>query len=473
MTSVYVHLNWGATPVYDRVVEDLMDNGHIQSVGATVTGRKYYQYLKEESNVQYDPLYCVQDIHNNITKKDVDPSRINELEQKYGRPFLWPALLADRVYYEYDLIEQKRMLQGWFDFYINIFEEFDPDLFFTTDVDSAYTWIPFRIAETSGIGATYKHTRIKDRASVIRNPYDRFEDIYSTFHKLNHSQNFDDYTQSKKEAESYVNQFRSQNGINPSYLDQQSWRDNLYTIGKEAVNYTYNYYFGYYKNDFYFSDTPLEQVKNQIGYYVKKHKTNNSYLFSKPNYDEPYVVFTEHLQPEATLLTLAPLYNNQQDPLRDLSRSMPVNWKVYFKVHPKMIGKRSLSYYEQISQMPNVELIHPSENTQELIQNCKMVVTITGTSGLEAILYQKPAMTFGEPSYLELSMAYKIQNKENLSNQIKYVMDTHKHDDQELINYITAVFHNTTTYPHSAEVDNNDVINIISKQIKEQALNFV
>ena len=50
--------------------------------------------------------------------------------------------------------------------------------------------------------------------------------------------------------------------------------------------------------------------------------------------------------------------------------------------------------YEKIINIPNVTLIHPEANSQELISKSQAVISITGSTGFEALFYKKPVIIF-------------------------------------------------------------------------------
>jgi hypothetical protein len=68
--------------------------------------------------------------------------------------------------------------------------------------------------------------------------------------------------------------------------------------------------------------------------------------------------------------------------------------------------------------IPNVTLIHPSFNSQDLIKNCKLVFTITGSSGFEAAFYGKPSIIFTDVGYQKLPSVTRIKEIESLNQKI-------------------------------------------------------
>ena len=81
--------------------------------------------------------------------------------------------------------------------------------------------------------------------------------------------------------------------------------------------------------------------------------------------------------------------------------------------------EKIISFYKKILSLPNVKLIHPSLSQTPILENCKMVIVITGTTGLEAALYKKPSIVFGDTIYDSLPSVQRITNLEKLPVVIK------------------------------------------------------
>ena len=69
--------------------------------------------------------------------------------------------------------------------------------------------------------------------------------------------------------------------------------------------------------------------------------------------------------------------------------------------------------------LPNVSLIHPSFDPNLLLQNCSLVIAITGTAAFDAGFYKKPAITFVETEFSSLDHVDVVGKISELPNQIK------------------------------------------------------
>lgn len=108
---------------------------------------------------------------------------------------------------------------------------------------------------------------------------------------------------------------------------------------------------------------------------------------------KPYVLYTVHQQPEASIDVLGPCYSNQMELIKSLARSLPSTHDLYVKEHRVSIGERNIGWYKEVKKIPGVRLIDPFADSHDLINQAALLVTVTGTSAYEAAVYGKPAAT--------------------------------------------------------------------------------
>lgn len=461
MIRIFVNYHWGGTEVQHKITSRLCESIDVEAIGATVAGRKPFEYVNNQTDIDYDPLYCIQDIHDERIQKPYEPTRIDELEERFGVPSLWPAIWADRKYIDYDSETQKRLTQGWFDFYLDVFERFQPDIYLTPSVDSAYTWIPFRIvAEEYGTAVQKGHTRIRDRKALQKTVYDDLEAVWSRYEQIEqHEDPESQYPESYENATEFLDEFRS-TGLSPEYTENTSSSTTDQSIIRETIDYWYQKNFGHYKDDFY-HDSTWDRIKTSLKRLRWKRRLIQLDIFQEPDYNEKYVYFPLHLQPEASTMVKSPMYMHLPDLIRDLSKSLPMNYQLYVKEHPSLYRYkvRPVDYYTGINDLPNTTLIHPNVDSHSLIRSAEAVTTVTGTAGLEGVLYKKPVITFGNPYYDKLPQVYTADDRNELASVISEAISDHTHTERherELIQLLTAIFEESYPSPHSktgAELD--------------------
>ena len=199
--------------------------------------------------------------------------------------------------------------------------------------------------------------------------------------------------------------------------------------------------------DYYahYGKTKLRTIKQFI-FFKRWYRKNFIEKNLKKNIDikTPFVYYPLHVEPERQLLLVAPFHTNQLEIITNIAKSLPVGFKLYVKEHGMMAinGWRPIQYYEQIMDLPNVEIIHPSLDSKTLLESCSLVVTINGTTGLEAIFHKKPVIVFSNTSYSTISSVCKIDKIEELPQTIKSLLGS-KVNISELNNYIDLVERNS------------------------------
>jgi hypothetical protein len=154
-----------------------------------------------------------------------------------------------------------------------------------------------------------------------------------------------------------------------------------------------------------------------------------------------YAFFPLHTEPEVTLLVHSKPYLNQIEAVRLLSHNLPVGMKLVVKEHPWSIGKRPLSYYRKLLEIPNVMLAHPSMKSRELISHSQLITVIAGSIGFEGLMLNKPVIVLGGApfSFLSSSMIRHISNPNLLGDQIRDLLENYQFKEEALLCYIAAV----------------------------------
>ena len=188
-------------------------------------------------------------------------------------------------------------------------------------------------------------------------------------------------------------------------------------------------------------------IKNESLYLLKK-KFRGFFLakYSKKDITrkEKFVYFPLQLEPERTLFIPAPYYSNQLEVIRNIARSLPVDYKLYVKEHPmqSVLGWRSTSDYKTIMDLANVELINTNFSNKVLLDKCSLVITISGTLGLEAAYHGKPSMVFSDTIFSELPSVYKLTNYEELPLAIRRSLEQKVNFD-DVNSFINKIVNNS------------------------------
>lgn len=194
---------------------------------------------------------------------------------------------------------------------------------------------------------------------------------------------------------------------------------------------------------------------------------------------EDFVFVGLHMQPEKTSQPMGGEYDNQLMMIKVLSDSVPEGWKVYVKEHPNQFNVRKVPnrhyrdklFYSCLQELKNVELVPLEIDSEDLIRNAKMVATLTGTLGWEAITKNIPALVFGNTYYMACRAARKITSVESCKNAILELSKlTEKEFEKEIVRYI-SYYHEQKWLVQTANWQTNFDLNSISYE--EQICNVV
>jgi hypothetical protein len=147
------------------------------------------------------------------------------------------------------------------------------------------------------------------------------------------------------------------------------------------------------------------------------------------NLETPYIVCALSYQPEKTTSPMGGHFVNQKLMIKMLRSVMPSEWRLYVKDHISQFSwytdfgeqHRSNEFYDDIRSLPNTDLVPLFYDTFLLIDNCKAVATITGSIGFEAIVRNKPVLTFGHPWYKFCEGVFYTSEIEHLKNAIELI----------------------------------------------------
>lgn len=164
---------------------------------------------------------------------------------------------------------------------------------------------------------------------------------------------------------------------------------------------------------------------------IARHIVSEVRMFERRvDHSKRNVYFPLHVQPEFTTDVRAPFYANQIALIENISKSIPVGYTLLIKEHPGMRGERVLRDYKTLKNLRNVQLLSPRVDSHDLIRNSDAILTITGTSAWEAILYERPTIAFGPLCYGFSELAYRCENIADLPGLLSQALERFapKHD---------------------------------------------
>jgi len=183
----------------------------------------------------------------------------------------------------------------------------------------------------------------------------------------------------------------------------------------------------------------LKSVINILKTKYRKRFIDKNFSYELNN-DKPFIFFPLHAEPERALLITAPFYLNQVEIIKNIVKSLPPGYKLLVKEHSAMIFRewRKISVYKEIMSIPEVKLLHPKVDTHKIVKNSSLVITISGTTSLDAAFYEKPSIVLSDTTFSKLPSVYRLKSIEDLPNAIRISLKkkVESIDIDEYVDYI-------------------------------------
>ena len=405
----------------------------------------YYKFKEELPDVK---LYDVRDICEQYTKglkqksSPIDLAYLEKIEAEYTHfKNLNLQLMSSQentrhYHYRYywsltNYDENMYWLQLNYKKILSIFEEFEPDMILDFDNAELQRTIINEIAYRKGI-------------PYITVEYSKFG--YYKYPTFQNTIGIDDYVvkayeanlkKSKEElAESYayIEDYRKQTTImNKEFagtVTSQYERDSLIWILR-VMHGKWNYFWNMdiTKKNLKIKRTNKILYAPSVPYFFhylqvlllrRKFMGKNKY-FENPVPGEDYVYMPLHLIPESTVFVKASYYVDECSLIEQVSKSLPVGWKLYVKEHQAMLGERGVQFYKKVKELHNVRLVQVNyyHDPKPWIANAKGVVTIVGTTAYEEALLGRKSLLFGDVPFALIDGITRVRSFEDLPELIR------------------------------------------------------
>lgn len=422
--------------------------------------RSSYQFLMSQKDIVYSNLLLDEDVRKKYQSEQIDMVYLKELERDYGIPNLWAYVAADRILMSNQLVREYpydtpsysyedalKILQVTAKALTSFLDKERPDalvvspalgglgnllLYHLCKKRGIATWS----INTTGIRDTYILSEHHIRFSSIEKRFKedfaagiKKEPYYSAAKKL-----IEDFRKNPlphyaklAPAEQPINRKTQLRFLLPTNFIR-SFSFFLRTVGNyfsaERSDYSYISPLNYLK------DHAKRKIRNLIG-------ASDLYDHIEPN--ELLVFFPLQAEPEASLSVWAPFKTNQLEVIRQIAKSLPIDYKLCVKEHPLMVQYRPRAYYKEIKKVLNVKLINPAVRGVDLLERSELIITTTGTLGFEAMFLKKPSITLGEMWYDCLSFSKSCRAMEDLPALIKDRLENFRYNEEEMRQFISSL----------------------------------
>jgi len=363
--------------------------------------------------------------HDNIEKtyKKFDIEYLQHIEKTYGLN-LWQLAINERLFYQFnkfhkfDTDEILSILEQECRLFEKIIDETNPELVIIEQPALHHSNLFYLMCKSRGI----KILMLNPSPLAYKSFLSQEPNVIDSDEKLDkiisQGRNFD-------ELRSYHNSLNFSKVIN-------DWATNFTSRKNEKLKAAIDFLFKSKNTNTkthytYYGRSKIRVIFSSIVISLKV-KIRKSFLdkntVTKIIDKEPFIYFPLQVVPDRNSLIGAPYFTNQLECIRHIAKSLPINYKLYVKEHPAQNQTwRKISEYKEIMEIPNVILVHPAVPVDQLYKNCSLVITIAGTSGFEAIFYEKPVLTFADVSYSILPSVTRVRELEALPKYIQHSLE--------------------------------------------------
>ena len=175
----------------------------------------------------------------------------------------------------------------------------------------------------------------------------------------------------------------------------------------------------------------MGRSKNKVffNYILNEVKTKRRKQFIDKNFiskinGTKFILFPLQTDAESALLLDAPLFTNQIEVIKQISKSMPIDYKLLVKEHPAAVSRswRSIKTYKEIINIPRVIPVHPDVEISEVIKKSSLVIAISSTVALDSLFYEIPSIIFSENTISMIPSIHRLEGIRNLSETIRTML---------------------------------------------------
>ncbi|MBP8235284.1 MAG: hypothetical protein KAY22_23590 [Rhizorhabdus sp.] len=146
------------------------------------------------------------------------------------------------------------------------------------------------------------------------------------------------------------------------------------------------------------------------GFYLRALRTPLSYYDGLPaDYSAANVAYPLQYEPEASLLYFAPEFVDQVSLVETVLRGLPAGHLLWVKEHPNQFGALGEPRWRALKRRyANLRFVYGRESGRTLMRRSGLVVTISSSAGMDALLLGRRVMVAGTIFYRHFTGALPI-----------------------------------------------------------------
>ena len=424
------------------IAKELIEKYDCDPYALVVCSPKQKLFFDNQKLIKFKKSWNLRD-NVNLNNHKLNIEKLKIFEEKFSLS-LRKIIYGDRFFYKYNAYHQftdekiLAIIEQELNFYDQMLDELNPDYVIIRTPEYQDIELFHEVCKSKKIKVlVLSFSRLSNRWMVS-------EDINPvvSLENLDNGLEIKTFNELKNDGQEYTKIRKRVFPLQKSNFSQKF--DLLISLFSILANSNINNYRDLGKTPW---NTVIQRVKLLMNSFFRLRFLNKNAITTIGNL--PYAYFPLHYEPERTILRNGEYYSDQVSVIKNISQSLPVNMNLLVKEHPEMksFGWRDLKFYKEILAMPQVKLIHPSVSNEILIQNSSIVITIAGTTAIDALFYEKPSIVLTELNCSSLSCIFTIKNLSELPATIKKCLNS-KVDLVELNHYVN----NLKKYTFSCDV---------------------
>lgn len=418
---------------------------------ATSHGAVAEKYLNAQKDIKYEFLHNHHAVAKNSLKQNIDYGILREFENSLPEKSLWRIIAVDsgwgwqfvkgayvRKTYIRTINSHEnilRIVSGYIRFYSQAFSDFKTGVFIPAAGQNSVT-CPILEQICINLNVIYlmpEVVRTHNYMALTNSRQCTFPQINQTCRDLIQGRLELDISPGEKCYAEIVADIENTKYFDVSRIDHLksrfAWlkflKRSLFTIAYEIFRWQKEAPLRKNKDSIVKQPDSMSALFDNIRYLILAHYRRlqliNPHFYSRffPA-NLKYVYFPVHNSNEYSTQVQGTMWINQLQIIEALAKSVPHDWKVVVKEHPGTLlwRVRPKSFYDEIKSYPNVLLIPTETNSNYVISNAQLVVTIIGTTGWEAVIRGIPVIDFEENVFDVLGLSRRCTDFKELSAAI-------------------------------------------------------
>ncbi|PJI41920.1 MAG: hypothetical protein CTR53_05545 [Ferrovibrio sp.] len=131
-----------------------------------------------------------------------------------------------------------------------------------------------------------------------------------------------------------------------------------------------------------------------------------------------YVLIALHKEPELALNYQAAQWHSQKALISWLSANLPAGYRLLVREHRFNEGRRTTAFLNEVRMLPGVMLISPFDSQFKYIRHAAAIVTDTGSTGWEGLVFGRPVISLSENYYTATGLTEEVTDPARLGAAI-------------------------------------------------------